>query len=110
MRNHILAEKTLHVFIVFAVILLCGCSGKIAKTGCATIKNVNCDGIMTVQYADGMMKLKRLDQANLPSDIRRVKENLFKPVKYVETVKGGTLTFPEGDTIICHDVKREKGS
>ena len=110
MRNRILADKILHIFIVLAVILFCGCSGKIAKTGCATIKNVSCDGIMTVQYADGRMKLKRLDQANLPSNIRKVKENLFKPTKYVETIKGGTLTFPNGDTIICHDVKREKGS
>jgi hypothetical protein len=102
--------KTLFLSLLFTLALFYGCSGKIAKTGCATVRNVSCEGILALQYADGKMKLKQLEQANFPSDLKKVKKNLLRPAKYVETVKGGTLTFPNGDTIICHDVKRDKDS
>ena len=110
MRKCMTAGKTLYLFMLFTLVLFYGCSGKIAKTGCATVREVSCDGILSLQYADGRMKLKRLEQANLPSHLKKVKKNLLRPAKYVETVKGGTLTFPNGDTVICHDVKRDKDS
>ena len=73
--------KTFYLSMLFALVLSYGCSGKIAKTGCATVRNVNCDGILSLQYADGRMKLKRLEQATLPSDLKKVKKNLLRPAK-----------------------------
>jgi len=81
-----------------AAMLLAGCGGQIAKTGHARIIGVGF-GVMTLQYADGKKKLKRIDPDNLRAGTRMALENLGKPGKYVETTQGSTLTFPCGDTM-----------
>ena len=81
-----------------AAMLLAGCGGQIAKTGHARIIGAGF-GVMTLQYADGKKKLKRIDPDNLRAGTRMALENLGKPGKYVETTQGSTLTFPCGDTM-----------
>jgi hypothetical protein len=81
-----------------AALLVAGCAGQIAKTGCAKIVGVGC-GVMTLQYEDGKRKLKRIDPGNLRKGSRTALKNLGKPGKYVETTQGSTLTFPCGDTM-----------
>lgn len=81
-----------------------GCGGKLAKTGCATVTDVTCDGAMRIQYASGKADWKRMECDDVRRDVRIAQQNRWKPAQYVETKNGGTITFPEGDTITFHDM------
>lgn len=89
---------------IFLVAVSGGCGGKLAKTGCATVTGVTCNGEMRVHYQDGKAQWKRIDHRNLREDIRAAEENRFKSARYVETKSGSTLTFPSGKTITYHDL------
>ena len=82
-----------------------GCGGKLARTGCAVVTAVRCNGDMRLHYADshGKVDWKRLECDNVAKDVRTVQKNWMKPAKYVETRSGGTLTFPDGNTVVYHD-------
>ena len=93
------------VCIVGTAVLLClpACGGKLAKTGCAAITGVRGNGDMRLRYADGTCAWKRLQCDNMPEDTRTAERNMLVPSRYVETKSGGTLTFPDGKTIVYHD-------
>jgi hypothetical protein len=95
---------TLALAAVMTAAALSGCGGKLAKTGCATITDVTCDGAMRIQYPNGKADWKRMEYDNVPRDVRIAQENRWKPARYVETKNGGTITFPAGDTITFHDM------
>lgn len=82
-----------------------GCGGPLAKTGCAVVTDVGCYGVMKMRYADGKAEWKRINRDNVRKDTEIAAENRFKPARYVETRNGGTLTFPDGDTVVYHDVQ-----
>jgi hypothetical protein len=82
---------------------MAGCGGKLARTGCAVVTDVTCNGEMRVHYADGKIRWKRIDSENFDRDVRTAEQNRFKPGKYVETKSGGTLTFPGEKTIVYYD-------
>lgn len=99
--------KLYFTFALAAVMIagaLCGCAGKLAKTGCATVTDVTCDGAMRIQYANGKADWKRMECDNVRRDVRIAQQNRWKPAQYVETKSGGTITFPKGDTITFHDM------
>ncbi len=83
-----------------------GCGGRIASNGCATVTGVACDGSMRLQYKDGKAAIKRLECENLAKDLKVVDKNRFQPARFVETAKGSTLTFPDGETVHYKDVKK----
>ncbi len=93
------------IWIPTAILAVAGCGGQIAKTGCVAVKSVTCQGVMTLQYADGRVGVKRIVPDNLPKDLKEAEKNLLKPARYVETVKGSTLTFPCGETLIYQDTE-----
>ncbi len=99
-RNRSLAPL-LGILIASAV---AGCGGKLAKTGCAVVTGVTCNGEMRMNYACGKSEWKRIDCGNVREGIRTAGENRFKPARYVETKSGSTLTFPGGKTITYHDL------
>ncbi|MEW6351127.1 MAG: hypothetical protein AB1646_18880 [Thermodesulfobacteriota bacterium] len=84
-----------------------GCGGRIATNGCAVVTGVACDGSMRLQYKDGKTAVKRLECDNLAKDLKTVGKNQFQPARFVETRKGSTLTFPDGQTIHYKDVKKD---
>lgn len=86
------------------ILLIGGCGGQIAKTGCATVTGVNGHGVMGMAYSDGKVAYKRVDPDNPRKASRIAQENLMKPARYVETGQGSTLTFPDGETINYFDM------
>ncbi len=99
------------LFTAMALILLGslgGCGGRLATNGCAMVTGVACDGSMRLQYKDGTAAIKRLDCDNMPEDLKVVAKNQFQPARFVETSKGSTLTFPNGDTVTYKDVKKDR--
>jgi hypothetical protein len=90
--------------IITPFLLVGGCGGKLANTGWATVGEVRSDGVMRLNYPDGKTGLKRIDEENLPKDTKAAAKNMLKPARYVETKKGSTLTFPDGHTLIYHDI------
>jgi hypothetical protein len=91
-------------FGVSSLPLLFGCGGKLAKTGFASVTEVAPHGVMRMQYADGKAAWKRINEANGPKDSAIAAKNRFKWARFVETKKGSTLTFPNGDTIIYQNI------
>ena len=89
---------------ILLAVALGGCGGKLAKTGCATVTGVTCNGEMRMNYACGKTEWKRIDCRNIRKDIRTAEKNRFRPARYVETKSGSTLTFPGGKTITYHDL------
>ena len=87
--------------------ILGGCGGRLATNGCAMVTGVACDGSMRLQYKDGTAAIKRLDCDNMPKDLKVVAKNQFQPARFVETSKGSTLTFPNGDTVTYKDVRKD---
>ncbi len=83
-----------------------GCGGRIASNGCAMVTGVGCDGSMGLLYKDGKTAMKRLESDNLAKTLKVVDKNRFQPARFVETGKGSTLTFPDGDTVTYKDVKK----
>lgn len=81
-----------------------GCGGKLAKTGCATVTGVTCNGEMRMNYPSGKSEWKRIDCGNVREGIRTAEKNLFKAGRYVETKSGSTVTFPGGKTITYQDL------
>jgi hypothetical protein len=103
----ILKIRTLALTILlgfFSLSLLSGCGGKIAKTDYAAVTEIAPNGVMRMQYADGKAAWKRVNEENGPKDCTVVAKNLFKWARVVETKKGSTLTFPNGDTIIYQNM------
>jgi hypothetical protein len=94
----------LGLIIIPPFLLVGGCGGKLANTGWATVAEVRSDGVMRLTYPDGKTGLKRIDEENLPKDTKAAAKNMLKPARYVETKKGSTLTFPDGHTLIYHDI------
>jgi hypothetical protein len=90
--------------VIIPLLLVTGCGGKLANTGWATVAEVRSDGIMRLNYPDGKTGLKRIDEENIRKDTKTAAKNLRKPARYVETKKGSTLTFPDGHTLIYHDI------
>lgn len=80
-----------------------GCGGPLAKTGCAVVTDVACHGVMRMHYPDGRAEWKRINRDNVTGDTRTAEKNRLKPARFVETRNGGTLTFPDGDTVTYHD-------
>ena len=87
------------------LILLCSCGGKIAKTGIGAVTDVNDWGAFSLAYPDGSQSVKRFNQDTAGKDIELVRRNRLKPARFVETPKGGTLTFPDGKTVLYYDYK-----
>ncbi len=92
------------LFGVFSLPLLSGCGGKLAKTGFASVTEVAPHGVMRMQYADGKAVWKRINEENVQKDSAVAAKNRFKWARFVETKKGSTLTFPNGDTIIYQNI------
>jgi hypothetical protein len=88
------------VIVISVATLLAGCGGKLAKTGCAAVTGVTCNGDMSIQYPCGKAEWKRIDCKEGRKGIRLAEKNRFKPARYVETKSGSTLTFPDGETIV----------
>jgi hypothetical protein len=84
---------------VSPLIFFSGCGGKLAKTGFAAVTEVAPNGAMRMQYADGKAAWKRIAEENGPKDCAVAAKNRLKWARFVETKKGSTLTFPNGDTI-----------
>jgi len=91
--------------ILFCAGALCSCGGKIAKTGVGFVTDVNDCGVFRLSHPDGSQSWKRLQPESSGKDFKTVQKNVMKPAKYVETPKGGTLTFQDGATIVYQDVK-----
>lgn len=89
---------------ILLAVAAAGCGGKLAKTGCATVTGVTCNGEMRMNYTCGKSAWKRIDCGNIREGIRTAEKNRFKPARYVETKSGSTLTFPGGETITYHDL------
>ena len=87
------------------ILLLSACGGKIAKTGVGSVVDVNDWGVFSLVYPDGSQSWKRFGPENMNKDLKVAKQNRLKPARYVETPKGGSLTFPDGKTILYHDNK-----
>jgi hypothetical protein len=83
------------------------CGGKLAQTGCTVVTGLSCDGIMRLRYGNGKVAVKKLNGSSVPKEIKTVSKNLLKPARFVETSKGSTLTFPNGDTVNYKEVKCE---
>lgn len=81
-----------------------GCGGKLAKTGCAAVTDVACGGAMRMQYADGNSTWKRINPDDIPKSSKIAEKHRLKSARYVETRNGGTLTFPNGETILYRDL------
>jgi hypothetical protein len=92
---------------LIGVSVLGGCGGKLAETGSATVTGLSY-GIMRLHHPNGKVNYKRLLPDKMPKDARTVARNIGKPARYVQTKKGGTLTFPNGDTVIYQDHKLKK--
>jgi hypothetical protein len=105
---YLLGNELKRIFIVLLTILaasaLSCCGGKLAATGSVTVTGMHGNGEMRLSYPDGKTKIKRLKADSGPKEAAKVARNLFKPARFVETIKGGTLTFPDGDTVIFQDV------
>jgi len=104
-KKNYLAILTVPAFL--GVSVLVGCGGKLAEPGCATVTGLS-QGIMRLSHPDGKVNFKRLMRDKLPKDARTVARNMGKPARFVETKKGGTLTFPNGDTVIYQDHECDK--
>ncbi len=91
--------------ILLSVGTICSCGGKIAKTGVGFVADVNDCGVFRLSRSDGSQSWKRLPQDSSRKDLKTVQQNTMKPAKYVETPKGGTLTFADGSTIVYQDIK-----
>ena len=103
----ILKTRSLFLAILFGVSslpLLSGCGGKLAKTGFASVTEVAPNGVMRMQYADGKASWKRINEENVRKDSAVAVKNRLKWARFVETKKGSTLTFPNGDTIIYQNI------
>lgn len=81
-----------------------GCGGRLAKTGYATITDVAPSGAVRIQYAEGKADWKQMECDNVLREVRIAQRNRGKPARIVETKNGGTITFPEGDTVTFHDL------
>jgi len=101
-------------YLIFAPILIsllsliAGCGGKLANTGWAAVSEVHPNGVIRLNYPDGKTGLKRIDDENIRTDTKAAAKNMLKPARYVETKKGSTLTFPDGHTLIYHDINIDK--
>ncbi len=84
---------------ISSVPILFGCGGPLAKTGFAAVTEVAPNGVIRMQYADGKAAWKRVAEENGPKDCAVAAKNRLKWARFVETKKGSTLTFPNGDTI-----------
>ena len=92
------------IVMVLLISLIAGCGGKLADTGWAAVSEVHPNGVIRLNYPDGKTRLKRIDDENLRSDTKAAAKNMLKPSRFVETKKGSTLTFPDGHTLIYHDI------
>lgn len=91
------------LYVVLLISLISACGGKIAKTGVGSVMDVNDGGAFTFSYADGRQSWKKFGRDSLKKDIIIAKKNRLKTARFVETEKGGTLTFPDGNTILYYD-------
>lgn len=90
---------------ILLMTLLCSCGGKLAKTGVGSVMDVNNCGFFRMYYPDGSQSWKRFDQDSINKDIKVAYQNRLKPARFVETPKGGSLTFPDGKTILYYENK-----
>jgi hypothetical protein len=95
------------VTLICSALVAASCSGKIAKTGSATVTGVTLDGVMRLNYADGKTALKRVNPDDVRKATKMAAENAFKPARYVETSQGSTLTFPCGTTLTYYDMPND---
>jgi hypothetical protein len=89
---------------LIACCVLVGCGGKIATTGIAAVTQLGPPPTILVRYENGEAKWRRLERDNEKKHASKLVENLGLPARYVETKQGGTLTFPNGDTIIYQPI------
>ncbi|MDA8407382.1 MAG: hypothetical protein M0T73_11080 [Deltaproteobacteria bacterium] len=92
-------------YVVILMSLLSSCGGKIAKTGVGSVVDVNDWGVFSFAYPDGFQSWKRFGPETMKKDIKVAQQNVRKPARFVETPKGGSLTFPDGKTILYYDNK-----
>jgi hypothetical protein len=86
-----------------------GCGGKIAGTGWGSISGIGPDGRMLFHYADGKTAFKKIDPDASPrKETEMVLKHLGEPGRYVETKKGSTITFGNGDTLHYREVIEDK--
>ncbi len=104
-----MVKSTSVIVLCLAVsVLLAACGGKIASTGCARVVRVTCDGMMTLQYANGSVQCKRIDCENIPADVKTARKHLLQPARFVETEKESVLHFASGDTLLYRHVKKSE--
>ncbi len=97
--------------VLIASCVLMGCGGKIATTGIATVTQLGPPPTLLMRYENGDAKWRRLERDNEKKHVSKLVNNLGRPARYVETKQGGTLTFPNGDTIIYEPIsEKESGS
>lgn len=96
--------RIMYLMLACCLLLFGGCGGKLAKTGCAVITDVACDGAMRIQYADGKSAWRKINPDDLPKASIIAQRHRFSPAKYVETRNGSTLTFADGETILYRDL------
>jgi hypothetical protein len=70
-----------------------------ATTGIASVSQLSPDGAILVRYHDGKADWRRIHPDNMPKDAKKAFNHLNQPARYVETSRGSTLTFPDGETI-----------
>lgn len=61
------------------------------------------NGAMLLQYSDGTSSYKMIDSDAPPLDSIKVARYLYQPAKLVETKRGSTITFPDGETFVYRD-------
>lgn len=85
------------------VLVLAGCGGRLAEPREGTVTGVWNNGAMMLQYSDGTSSYKMIDSDDRRIDSRKVAKHLFQPAKLIETKKGSTITFPDGESFVYRD-------
>ncbi len=102
-------KKIIPTFLISCFLIiasLAGCGGQLANSGWATVTQLAPNGAMLLQYRDGKSEWKAIQQDNLKAHFKIAAENIFKPARFVETKRGSTLTFPNGDTILYRNLEK----
>jgi hypothetical protein len=82
------------------VFVLTGCGGKLAEPRQGRVTGVWNNGAMLVEYSDGMSSYKMIDSDDRRMDSKKVAKYMFQPAKMIETKKGSTITFPDGESFV----------
>jgi hypothetical protein len=100
------------VIILVACILfllnVVGCAAQMTTSGWASVSQLYPNGGMLMVYSDGKTSWKAIEPNNIRKEFEIVAKNIGKPARYVETKRGSTLSFPNGDTIHYRNASDEK--